>query len=55
MTGKALDKQFGGDLQAISVIPDSGTGELAGIDGTMAILIEGGRHLYEFDYRLPHA
>ncbi|HEX2207514.1 MAG TPA: DUF3224 domain-containing protein [Longimicrobium sp.] len=37
----------------ISVVPDSGTGELAGLRGTMNILIEGGRHSYTFDYSLP--
>jgi hypothetical protein len=37
----------------ISVVPDSGTGELAGLAGTMGIRIEGGQHFYEFDYSLP--
>lgn len=37
----------------VTVVPDSGTGELAGITGTMRIIIEGGRHSYEFDYALP--
>jgi len=38
----------------ISVVPDSGTGELTGIAGTMAIRIEeGGKHFYDFDYSLP--
>ncbi len=38
----------------ITVVPDSGTGELAGITGTMAIRIEeGGKHFYDFDYSLP--
>jgi hypothetical protein len=34
----------------ISVAPDSGTGELAGLSGTMAINIADGKHSYEFDY-----
>ena len=39
---------------AIAVVPDSGTGELAGLTGTMAIRIEpGGAHFYEFEYTLP--
>jgi len=38
---------------AISVVPGSGTGGLAGLSGTMAIRIEGGRHSYTFDYDLP--
>jgi len=36
----------------ITVVPDSGTGELAGISGTMTIIIEGGKHSYTFDYTL---
>jgi len=35
------------------VVPDSGTGELAGIAGTMRIRIEERKHFYEFDYELP--
>lgn len=38
---------------AIVVVPDSGTGELAGISGAMNIRIEGGKHFYDFDYALP--
>lgn len=38
----------------IIVVPGSGTGELAGIDGKMNIVIAaGGKHSYEFDYTLP--
>jgi hypothetical protein len=37
----------------INVVPDSGTGELAGLSGTMMIIMEGGKHAYEFDYTLP--
>lgn len=37
----------------ITVIPDSGTGELEGLSGTMMIVIENGAHRYEFDYSLP--
>lgn len=37
----------------IVVVPDSGSGELAGLSGTMKIVIaEGGKHSYEFDYEL---
>jgi Protein of unknown function (DUF3224) len=36
----------------IIVVPDSGTGELAGLSGTMKILIESGKHSYEFEYSL---
>ncbi len=38
----------------ITVVPDSGTGELAGIDGTFAIVIEGDKHTYDFEYTLAH-
>jgi Protein of unknown function (DUF3224) len=38
----------------IQVIPDSGTGELTGLVGEMAITIApGGAHSYEFAYELP--
>jgi hypothetical protein len=37
----------------IKVVPDSGKGELAGITGTLKIIIGGGKHSYEFDYTLP--
>jgi len=37
----------------IIVVPDSGTGELTGLTGTMKIIIaDGGKHFYEFDYEL---
>ncbi len=36
----------------IKVVPDSGTGELEGIDGVLTIVIEGGKHSYVFDYTL---
>jgi hypothetical protein len=34
----------------IVVVPDSGTGELVGLGGTMNIVIEKGKHSYEFEY-----
>ncbi len=37
----------------ISVVPDSGTGELAGLHGSMSIDIREGKHFYRFDYSLP--
>jgi hypothetical protein len=37
----------------IIVVPDSGSGELAGLSGSMKIIIAEGRHGYEFDYSLP--
>jgi hypothetical protein len=36
----------------ISVVPGSGTGDLTGISGKMKIIIEAGKHSYEFDYTL---
>lgn len=38
-----------GDL-TVTVIPDSGTGDLVGIRGTLAIVIADGKHSYDFDY-----
>ncbi len=37
----------------ITVVPDSGTGQLAGLAGKMDIQIEGGKHSYVFEYTLP--
>jgi hypothetical protein len=39
----------------ITVVPDSGTDELAGLAGRMTITIEGGKHTYDFDYELVGA
>jgi hypothetical protein len=39
----------------ISVVPDSGTGELAGIAGTMSITIADGKHSYDFEYAIDPA
>lgn len=43
----------GAPTLSITVVPDSGTEQLAGLAGTLAIIIEGGEHRYEFDYSLP--
>jgi len=45
----------GAQALSITVVPDSGDGELAGIAGTMRIRIEERQHFYEFDYVLPDA
>jgi hypothetical protein len=37
---------------SVTVVPDSGTDELAGISGSMTIIIEGGKHSYEFEYAI---
>jgi len=40
----------------IIVVPDSGTGELVGLTGTMKIdIAEGGKHFYAFDYHFDGA
>lgn len=44
----------GGDYNMIiRVVPDSGTEELTGLTGRLEIIIEGKKHLYNFDYDLP--
>jgi hypothetical protein len=43
----------GAQQMTIKVVPDSGTGQLAGLSGTMTITIVDGKHFYEFDYVLP--
>ena len=40
---------------SVSVVPDSGTGELEGLTGRIAIDIVDGKHFYTFDYALPAA
>ena len=36
----------------VTVVPDSGTGALKGLSGTMEIRIVDGKHFYTFDYEL---
>jgi hypothetical protein len=43
----------GAPQQSITVVPDSGTGQLAGLTGKMTINIADGKHSYEFNYTLP--
>ena len=38
---------------SVTVVPDSGTGQLTGITGKMSIDISEGKHSYSFDYTLP--
>ena len=38
---------------SVRVVPDSGTDQLAGLAGAMTIIIEGGKHSYDFEYSLP--
>jgi hypothetical protein len=37
----------------VTVVPDSASGDLLGLSGSMTIKIEGGKHSYEFDYTIP--
>ena len=41
--------------QSITVVPDSGTGQLVGLAGQMVIHIVDGKHSYDFDYTLAEA
>ncbi len=42
----------GAALLTLTVVPDSGTGELVGLSGRMDIVITEGKHDYRFDYSL---
>jgi hypothetical protein len=54
----AFNLQHNGSMQrgapslSVSVIADSGTDELAGLAGTLEIVIKDGKHYYEFEYTL---
>jgi hypothetical protein len=42
-----------GALQlSVTVVPDSGTGQLVGLTGSLTIKIEGGKHFYELEYTI---
>lgn len=53
--------QHNGTMQAgvfhlnVIVVPDSGTAQLAGLQGSMEIIIKDGKHSYDFSYTLPDA
>ncbi|HUJ30648.1 MAG TPA: DUF3224 domain-containing protein [Candidatus Acidoferrum sp.] len=36
----------------VTVVPDSGTGQLTGLSGSMTIKIDNGKHSYDFQYTL---
>ena len=38
---------------SVTVVPDSGTGELIGLVGQFRISVAAGKHRYEFTYALP--
>jgi len=44
-----------GQRLTVTVVPDSGTGELAGLSGELAIAIVDSQHRYSFTYSLPDA
>lgn len=39
----------------VSIVPDSGTGELTGIEGSMTLIVGGGKHDYRIDAAVPDA
>ncbi len=43
----------GAPEQNITVVPDSGTGQLVGLTGKLTVIIQSGKHSYDFDYTLP--
>jgi hypothetical protein len=38
-----------GELK-VQVVPDSGTGELEGLEGSLTIRIEDSKHIYDLEY-----
>ncbi|MEJ7710396.1 MAG: DUF3224 domain-containing protein [Pyrinomonadaceae bacterium] len=42
----------GAQQLSVTVVPDSGTGQLAGLTGKMTINIADGKHSYDFEYTL---
>jgi hypothetical protein len=44
----------GGRMQ-VTVVPQSGTGELSGLSGKLTITIEAGKHSFDLEYELPSA
>jgi len=45
----------GAQQQSVTVVPDSGTGQLVGISGKMTGKIAEGKHSYDLEYTLPEA
>jgi hypothetical protein len=46
----------GASQLTVNVVPDSGTGELTGISGTLSLQVADGKHSYAMDYEIaPHA
>ena len=42
----------GAQRLSVTVVPDSATGDLEGLEGRMEIVVAEGRHSYNFDYTL---
>ena len=40
---------------SVTVVPDTGTQQLQGLTGSLAIRIEGGKHYYDFTYDISEA
>ena len=45
----------GASQLSVTVVPDSGTGELVGLAGKMTINIVDGKHFYKFDYTVAES
>jgi hypothetical protein len=45
----------GAPEQSITAVPDSGAGELKGLVGKLTVIIEAGKHSYDFEYTLTPA
>jgi hypothetical protein len=45
----------GAQQLSVAVVPDSGTGGLEGLTGTMNIRIDGGKHFYDLEYTLSES
>jgi uncharacterized protein DUF3224 len=45
----------GATTMVVTVVPDSGTGDLVGLSGKMTIVIEGKQHSYDLEYSLDQA
>ena len=43
----------GSAVLEVTVVPNSGTGELVGLSGSLQIDTSGGGHSYDFTYQLP--
>ena len=42
----------GAPTMIVTVVPDSGTDQLTGLEGKMTIVIEGSKHSYDFEYTI---